>query len=595
MKLWNNKVACLLVAGMMLFTNGLEARQPVTAISTDANPIADSTITMMQPVNAGKGNIIGGFLGKALNLPKTVKISDFGFLAMGLSADAMQVTPIESNSYHSKKVLPYLVDSKEMKDSLKLRRTARQIRFQVLKDAVSKASHLSAEQKKSIVDYLSQSVGSPIVLMGKSPFPKTMASPGPCMVPMGAEMVDGKSGKRLGIETSMICVLDIESDGQMLFSIADALNNDTLDLVVAHENGHGIHFDMYGKLFQAIQRTSSNGHDAPIITDLGLAYVEGWAEAFEAVYGPANPKLKEKDRKKYNISEFLYSRQDPIRRDRYVWASNSGKKTGVLKNGLQLMSTEGVIAGHIYDILTSRAITAPFEKCIHTMLRTPMNFMEFINVYVQLFPEDKKVINRIMLENSHYVTMDKDATKAYYDYYQTRLDYLQKKVSKADFDKVKTTYKTYTEGLFAKAMKGADIFANVGPQLWFAGKINLTTAKKSTSAAKQVMARAVGKKDQYYEFRLDLNTATVDMFRMIGFAEADAAKLVAARDLAGFFKAGNPVSMIKKVVGDERFGKYNNVLNLVPYNHDKANIITDQAEQALALWPEDIAKLSTKN
>ena len=131
-------------------------------------------------------------------------------------------------------------------------------------------------------------------------------------------MVEDKSGKRTGIETSMICVLDIGDGKETIFSIKDALNNDTLALVVAHENAHAIQCDMYGKLFQKIQRTSTNGHDVPIITVLGLAYVEGWAEAFEAVYGPANPKLKEKDRKKYNISEFLYSRQDPIRRDRYL-------------------------------------------------------------------------------------------------------------------------------------------------------------------------------------------------------------------------------------------------------------------------------------
>jgi len=591
MKFWQNKAACLVLSGFLLFSTGVDARQPVTAISTDPNPIADSVLTMMEPITMGQGKIIGGFLGKALNLPKTVKIDNYGFLVFGLSADAMQVTPMDPKSYHAKSVLPYLVDSKEMRDKLKLRRTARQIRYQVLKSAIEKSKDLSAEQKKSIIDYLSQSVGSPVVLMGKSPFPRLMASPGPCMMPMGAEIVERKTGRRLGIESSMICILDIEDGGKKLFSVDDAMKNDTLDLVVAHEVAHAIQFDMYGKLFQKIQRTSSNGHDAPIITDVGLAYVEGWAEAFEAVYGPANPKLKEKDRTKYNVSEFLYSRQDPIRRDSYVWATNEGKKTGVLKNGLQLMSTEGVIAGHFYDILTSRAITAPYEKCIQTMLTAPMNFMEFINNYVQLFPEDKKVIYRIMLENSHYVTMDKNASKAYFDYYQTRLNYLQKKVSKADFDKYKADYKKYTEALFAKAMKGADIFANVGPQMWFAGKINLTAMKKEASAAKKLMAKMFGKKDQIYEFRLDLNTATADMFRMIGFAEADAAKLAAARDAEGFFKKGNPVQAIEKILGNERFAKYNAVLNLVPYDHTKADIIADQESQSLALWPEDIAKL----
>ncbi|HQB83912.1 MAG TPA: hypothetical protein PLR50_10480, partial [Candidatus Rifleibacterium sp.] len=122
-------------------------------------------------------------------------------------------------------------------------------------------------------------------------------------------------------------------------------------------------------------------------------------------------------------------------------------------------------------------------------------------------------------------------------------------------------------------------------------KINLTQMQKETSKAKRVMAKSFGKKDKFYEFRLDLNTATVEMFRMIGFAEADAAKLVKAREEKHFFK-GNPVSIIKSVVGDERFAKYNAVLNLTPYDHSKADAIAQYKEQSLALWPEDIAKMA---
>ncbi|MDD2999350.1 MAG: hypothetical protein PHV05_09850 [Candidatus Riflebacteria bacterium] len=581
---------CAVLTACTLFSGVAFGRPPVTSVSNDQNPI-DGAMVMMEPLTVGKGNIIGGFLGKTLNIPKTVKISDAGFLVFSLSSDAMQVMPADAKGYHIKTVMPYLNDSKEMKDSLRLRRTARQIRFQALKDAIAKAEGLNAEQKKAVASFLSQSVGTPVVLMAKSPLPAFMPSPGPCMVPMGAEMVENKTGNRLGIETSMICVLDIESEGKKLFSVEDALNNDTLDLVIAHENGHAIMFDMYGKLFQKIQRTSSNGHDAPIITDVGLAYVEGWAEAFEAVYGPANPKLAEKDRKKYNISEFLYGRQDPIRRDRYVWASNVGKKTGVLKNGLQLMSTEGVIAGHLHDIMTSRAINAPFEKCIQTMLTAPMNFMEFVDNYVKLFPDDKKVMYRILLENTHYVTMDAQAAANYKNYYEQKVAFTQKKVSKEEFNKVKTSYKAYTEDLFKKAMENNAVFANVGPQMWFAGKINLSKLKQEAGNVKKYLASAFGKKDQFYEFRLDLNTATVDMFRMIGFAEADAAKLVGAREEKGFFK-GNPVTIIKDLLGGERFDKYNAVLNLAPYNHQQADAVAQYKEQSLALWPEDIAKMS---
>ena len=564
------------------------AKEPVTAISTDLTPVDDS-IEMMKPVHMGKGHIITGFLGKMLNLPKTTKIADSGFLAFGLSEDAIQVIPSEEKSLHMTSILPYLKESKEMQDSLRLRRTARQIRYQYLKDKINNSSELTDEQKTSIINFLSQSIGSPVVLLSKSPLPCFIPSPGPCMIPLGAEKLDRKGKESKGVETSVICLLDIKSDNGVLFSIEDALNNDTLDLVIAHENAHAIQFDMYGKLFQQIQRTSTNGHDAPYITDLGLAYVEGWAEAFEAVYGPANPKLAEKDRTKYNISEFLYSRQDPVRRDRYVWV-NLGEKTGELKNGLQLMSTEGVVAGFFYDILTSRAIVAPFDKCIKTMLETPMNFMEFIKTYVKLFPEDKKVIYRIILENSHYVTMHENAYESYKNYYGFVKAYKQKKIGKEDFLAAKKAYKAYTEELFQEALNNDKIFANVGPQMWFSGKVDLISVHKRPSEIKEYMAEALGKTDKYYEFRLDLNTASKDMLRSIGFSYDDVTTILNARTKKNYFK-GNPIEVLKKILGEEKFESYNQNLNLAPYDHTKADSVRDYEEQTIVLWPEDISKM----
>ena len=564
------------------------SKEPVTAISTDLTPVEDALV-MMKPVHIGKGHIITGFLGKILNLPKTTKISDSGFLAFGLSEDAIQVIPTEENSLHMKSILPYLKESKEMQDSLKLRRTARQIRYQYLKDKINNSQELSEEQKTSIIDFLTQSVSSPVVLLSKSPLPSFISSPGPCMIPLGAEKLDRSGKNSEGVETSVICLLDIKSENGVLFSIEEAFKNDTLDLVIAHENAHAIQFDMYGKLFQKIQRTSTNGHDAPYITDLGLAYVEGWAEAFEAVYGPANPKLAEKDRTKYNISEFLYSRQDPVRRDRYVWV-NLGEKTGELKNGLQLMSTEGVVAGFFYDILTSRAIVAPFDKCVKTMLETPMNFMEFIKTYVKLFPEDKKVIYRIILENSHYVTMHENAYESYTNYYGFVKAYKQKKIEKEDFQQAKKAYKEYTEELFDEAMKTDNIFANVGPQMWFSGKVDLISVHKRPSETKEFMAEALGKKDKYYEFRLDLNTASKDMLRSIGFSLDDVNLILKERTKKNFFK-GNPITVLKKILGEEKFNHYDQNLNLTPYDHTNSDSVRDYEEQTIVLWPEDISKL----
>ncbi|OQA08833.1 MAG: hypothetical protein BWY66_00823 [bacterium ADurb.Bin374] len=577
------------VAG--LFACAADARTAPTTVSTDNDPLHDDAFTICTPVTSGSG-IITGTLGKMLNLPKTVKINDVGFLFNALGMDAIQVTTGNPKGYHATTVMPYLKGSKEMQDSLKLRRTARQLKFQVVSKMLKNVPEdkLTAEQKQAINDFLSQQAGSSLVILEKSPLPSFVPTPGPCMIPLGMERVEAKTGKRLGLETSGICVLDIESDGQKLFSVNDALNNDTLDLVLGHENAHGIMFDLYGRAFGAIQRISTNGHDAPYITDLGMAYIEGWAEAFEAVYGPANPKLAEKDRKKYNISEFLYGRQDPIRRDRYIWARPTGKKTGVLKNGLQLVCTEGVVAGQFYDILTSRAITAAYEKCISVMLLTqPESYPAFVREFVKMYPDDRKVMYRILLEGLNYVTMDRQAAPLYKTYYEAKLAYVAKKLDKEAFDKAKQAFVSFKEDLFEKAMKGADPFANVGPELWFSGALKLEGEKRSGSSAEtklKLAAKFGGKKDNVWNFNMDLNTVSGKMLVALGATPETAVKIIADREAKGFF-TGNPLKLLESALGAE-FKQVMDKSSLKPYQPAKPG---DSTKQLTTLYPEDFDQM----
>ncbi|HNW33813.1 MAG TPA: hypothetical protein PKM25_02705, partial [Candidatus Ozemobacteraceae bacterium] len=584
------KKPLLIACAAGLLACAADARTAPTAISSDDDPLHDDAFSICAPVTTG-GGIIMGTLGKMLNIPKSVKINEIGFLFNALGMDAIQVTAGDPKGFHANTVLPYLRGSKEMQDSLKLRRTARQLKYQVvskmLKDVP--ADKLSDEQKQAITDFLSQQAGSSLVILEKSPLPSFMPTPGPCMIPLGMERVEAKTGKRLGLETSGICVLDIESGGQKLFSVKDALDNDTLDLVLGHENAHGIMFDLYGRTFGIIQRVSTNGHDAPYITDLGMAYIEGWAEAFEAVYGPANPKLAEKDRKKYNISEFLYGRQDPIRRDRYIWARPTGKKTGVLKNGLQLVCTEGVVAGQFYDILTSRAITGAYEKCISVMLLTqPQNYADFIREFVNRYPDDQKVVYRILLEGMNYVTMDRQAAPLYRSYYEAKLAYVAKKIDKETFEKARKAFTDFKEGLFGKAMKGADPFANVGPQLWFSGSLKLEGEKRSGSAAtKVVLAQKFGsKKDNVWNFNMDLNTITAKMLIALGASEETAAKIIADRETRGFF-TGDPLKILESSLGSE-FKQVMEKSSLKPYQPVKAG---DSKTQLTTLYPEDFDQM----
>ncbi|MFZ2955727.1 MAG: hypothetical protein WA705_02375 [Candidatus Ozemobacteraceae bacterium] len=569
--------------GVCLLTGTAFSRSLPTTISSDGDPLKDAGIVVCSPMTGSKGGFLGNLLGKIAGLPIMTKIQDIGFLANAMSVDAFQVQAPDSKSFVQNTVLPYLNASKEMEDSLKLRKSARQIKFQTFTEMLKKVDTLTPEQKKAILDFISQQAGSPMIVLDKSPLPKFLPTPGPCMMPIGVERIDPKSEKRLGLDTSAICILDIPG----LFSVKDALDNDTLDVVLCHENAHGIMFDMYGKLFGEIKRPSTNGHDAPYITDQGLGYTEGWAEAFEAVYGPANPKFAEKDRKKYNISEFLYARQNPIRRDRYVWARYQGKKTGITKNGLQLMSTEGVVAGQFYDLLTSKSINAPFEKSVTAMLmQAPKSFSEFVKAFVQIFPEDKKVVYRILLEGTNYVIMSKDASPLYQKYYETKLQYVQKKLSKEEHLKAKQAFVSFKEDLFKKAMDGADIFANVGPDLWFSGSVKLEAKSQAVDAKEKMLAKIGEKKPEVWDFNLNLNTITAKMLVTLGIEEADADKIIAERQNSGFF-SGDPLKILAEKLGAEKYRKVVEKAALKTYDPNP----TTPAAKLAVLWPEDIEKI----
>lgn len=574
-----SRISLLLVVALCV-VGVLDARPLPTELAGNTDPVTEGALVSCSPLTAQAGGLIGSFLLKKVNVPKMVDIKDLGYLAQALSAQALQAVPTDPKGFHATTVLPYLTKSKEMTDSLKLRRAARQIRANTVSKLLDspEAGKLTAEQKEALKSFYNRSVGSPLVILDRSPLPKFVPEPGPCMIPLGVERVEGKSNQPIGLETSAICILDIAD----LFSVKQAIDNDTLDIVVCHENGHAIMFDMYGKAFQAIKRISTNGHDAPYITDTGLAYTEGWAEAFEAVYGPANAKFAEKDRKKYNISEFLFARQDPIRRDRYVWMHATGKKTGAMKNALQMLSTEGVVAGLFYDILTSKSITAPFEKCVTVMVTAqPLTFQAFIETFVKLFPEDKKVVYRILLETTNYVTMRKEAAKLYQAYYQAKLGYVAKKVEKAQLDQAKQAFNTFKEDLFTKAMAGSSPFDNVGAELWFSGAVKLD---KKLEGFKGFLAKKLGQDGEVWKFNLDLNTISEKGLVTIGLEQADAAALIAERDTAGSF-IGDPLRVMEQKLGAQKFAAIKAKAQLTTYKPAQT------AEgQAAVLYPEDFEK-----
>ncbi|MBF0545882.1 MAG: hypothetical protein HQM08_15675 [Candidatus Riflebacteria bacterium] len=440
--------------------------------------------------------------------------------------DAVLLSNPYSGSLHVEKMAPYLAGNKAIQDILALRKKARTIKLQTVREQFLKYSKgkLNPSQNK-ILDFLSRQVEMPLMLLNAMPFHCSDVFNTPCSFQMAAYF-QPDYGNDIGAwaDTTFVCALGIDNNDPGL-SLEGEMKSGILELIICHEIGHCIQMDMMDNAFNKIENIGADSHSTQTISGLGTGYTEGWAEAFEAVYGPMNSKLNPQTAPSLLVPDFVMNRQDPLRRDRYVWEKN--KKNGVVKNGLQLLSTEGVVAGIFYDILTSQAITAPFEKCVTVMVKAKSrSFDKFICNYLKLFPEDKKVITRILLENTFYVTMSCEAAPKYKNMYLSRQAFFEKKAPQKEFEKARQEFNTFKENLFQQAMSGADIFANVGPSLWIKGT--------NTDGG---------------ECLRNLNTATEMMLTGFGLEPADAAKVVAAREAKGFF-TGNPVEILSSIIGD---------------------------------------------
>ena len=431
-----------------------------------------------------------------------------------------KLVPFEGDGEYAKDAIPYLLKSEEMIDSAKLRIIARKIKQELIEK--------SGNQRYA--EFYKKYVNSPIAC-----FVGLNIGSGPACAQLPAYLPIVDKGD------FFFSTLTVIEDIPEMFLVTDAIKNDTFDLVIAHENAHGIMFDMYGSRMGVIKKISNIGHDGPVISDLGLAYIEGWAEAFEALYGPTNPllKLKEEEREKYRISEFLFTRQDPVRRDRYIWQTLKDKN-GLLKNGLQIVSTEGAVAGIFYDILTSRAIKAPFIKSISVMyLHRPKDMIGFLKGWVKEFAEDKKVIYRIFLEGTNYATVSNKARGLYYDYYQAKLKYVKKEMDEKAFYEIKNKWTTYKEDLFNTVMTQDNIDANIGADLW----MNIAV---------------VPAYPKLKNLHINLATVTPGLFsnlKLNSLSNDDIMKVLQAREAMGVMTFKTATEALKNMLGEEAANK----------------------------------------
>jgi hypothetical protein len=223
--------------------------------------------------------------------------------------------------------------------------------------------------------------------------------------------------------------------------------------VMAHEVGHMIMDQLYER--PNYPKTSYYGsHSKNSVTDEGFALSEGWAEAIEALstkeyHNSENPSWRIKTHKNIADNKYIFENM----------GVTTGPNDGLLKNGQAMLSTEGVNASLFYDILNNGRIQAPYEKVVKVFESSkPQTYRDFVDNYIQQYPEDRSQMIKQFLENTKYATVDTTATVKYKELHDAQQAYLNatdsgsKAQLRAQYESKLSEYNRWKDNVYKKAV-----------------------------------------------------------------------------------------------------------------------------------------------
>lgn len=215
-------------------------------------------------------------------------------------------------------------------------------------------------------------------------------------------------------DNSLVNRLVIPPDSE---AFAGGMNDSSAASVMAHELGHMIMDQLYERPnYPATEYYGAHSKNG--VTDEGFALSEGWAEALEALSTKGNR----------NSDPWRIKTHDNIEQNKYIYENMGvveGPNDGILKSGTAMLSTEGVNASLFYDILDGHRVQAPFSKIVEVFESSkPQTYREFVNDYVNKFPEDRTHIIKQFLENTKFATVDSSAGARYKDIHDAQQAYL---------------------------------------------------------------------------------------------------------------------------------------------------------------------------
>ena len=369
----------------------------------------------------------------------------------------------------------------------------------------------------------------------------------------------------------------------------ESMESGDLEEIFSHELGHQILHDLVGAL---PPRQSRNMHQSMTVTDYPTAFDEGYAEHFQPLARDAtsNPALRalsagatatdlamlwisrldtqlRTDGVKRNL--FIHRKALPAAAldgsaDRYVLYVADETSTAFvdeLRNGQEMMASEGVIATLFYRIVSNPTIRAhrrepafyraflaagqspeaisPYENAnlklfvamrhaAKTIASGAPPMFALVQSYAETFPDEARAIYTVFLETTRGATASQEVARAFERAATEgrRGDITAfRSSSRAAFTLLDSTIDRVTHG-------GVAVDANVGPELWL-----LNTDFK--------IASALWDPNRTLEFTLNLNTASeVDLMTIPGVDLGTARKTIAIRRAGGFFRSFDDLASV---------------------------------------------------
>lgn len=216
-----------------------------------------------------------------------------------------------------------------------------------------------------------------------------------------------------------------------------------------------------------------------------------------------------------------------------------------VKNGSQIIASEGAVAAVFYRIYTSKVFknrycspefyqpfgvvrqdVNPFQNLYlkvfyalsKTNLQSPRLFTDFIRSYGDCFPEEKEDILKLFLELTHYTTVSTDAASTFGKFYQIG--------RRGNIDLFRQGYKdtlAFKEKLLKDVMNGLPLDGAIYPEIWVTGVEEIPP---------------VPWEPELVPYRFDLNTATeIDLLALAGVDLSMAKKIVRFRESRGGFES----------------------------------------------------------